>query len=76
MAPLFAWLSEPGLLIIGALAFLFFGNRLPSAMRSLGRGVSEFKKGLDGVDTDESADAAKKGIEASSRRIEDHPVAN
>lgn len=34
------------LLIIGLIILLLFGNRLPSVMRSLGRGVVEFKKGL------------------------------
>lgn len=45
------WLipSEPELLILGVIALLLFGNRLPSVMRSLGSGVSEFKKGLDDV---------------------------
>ncbi len=34
------------LLIIAGLALLFFGNRLPGMMRSLGAGVNEFKKGI------------------------------
>ncbi len=34
--------------IVGAVALLLFGNRLPSAMRSLGIGIVEFKKGLKG----------------------------
>jgi sec-independent protein translocase protein TatA len=37
-------------LIVTAIVFLLFGNRLPSAMRSLGQGVAEFKKGLQGMD--------------------------
>ncbi|MEN6458711.1 MAG: twin-arginine translocase TatA/TatE family subunit [Thermoguttaceae bacterium] len=39
-------------LIIGAILLLFFGNRLPSVMRSLGQGVVEFKKGLAGIEDD------------------------
>ena len=31
---------------------LLFGNRLPSVMRSLGEGVTEFKKGLKGDEND------------------------
>jgi sec-independent protein translocase protein TatA len=34
------------LLVIAVIAMLLFGHRLPSAMRSLGSGISEFKKGL------------------------------
>ncbi len=40
------------LLIIGIVALLLFGNRLPSVMRSLGSGITEFKRGLNDV-TDE-----------------------
>jgi sec-independent protein translocase protein TatA len=43
--------------IIAIVVFLLFGNRLPSVMRSLGQGVVEFKKGLQGVEDDvKSAD--------------------
>ena len=34
------------ILIVGAVILLLFGHRLPSLMRSLGRGVVEFKEGL------------------------------
>lgn len=40
----------PELLIVGFIVLLLFGSRLPSVMRSLGRGVTEFKKGVQGVD--------------------------
>ncbi len=40
------------LLIIGFVVLLIFGNRLPGVMRSLGKSVIEFKKGLSG-DEDE-----------------------
>ena len=40
------------LLIIAGLALLLFGHRLPSVMRSLGRGVVEFKKGVQGIEDD------------------------
>jgi sec-independent protein translocase protein TatA len=36
-------------LIVLVVVLLLFGNRLPSVMRSLGRGMVEFKKGMDGV---------------------------
>jgi sec-independent protein translocase protein TatA len=38
------------LLIVGFIALLIFGNRLPSVMRSLGKSVTEFKKGVSGVE--------------------------
>lgn len=38
--------------VIGFVALLVFGNRLPSVMRSLGRSVTEFKKGVAGIEED------------------------
>ena len=40
------------LLIVAGIALLLFGHRLPSVMRSLGRGVVEFKKGVAGIEED------------------------
>ncbi len=37
------------LLVIGMVALLLFGKRLPEVGRSLGRGIAEFKKGLRDV---------------------------
>ena len=51
--PLFAYF--PGgfeMAIVGCIALLLFGNRLPGAMRSLGRSLVEFKKGVKGIEDD------------------------
>jgi sec-independent protein translocase protein TatA len=40
------------LLIIGFIVLILFGSRLPSVMRSLGQGVVEFKKGVQGIEDD------------------------
>lgn len=37
------------MVIIGLVALLIFGSRLPQVGRSLGKGLVEFKKGLRGV---------------------------
>jgi len=42
-------LSPWHLLLIGVVAILLFGNRLPEVARSLGRSVNEFKRGLKEV---------------------------
>jgi sec-independent protein translocase protein TatA len=41
------------ILLIVLVIFILFGHRLPSVMRSLGRGVVEFKEGLAGTTKDE-----------------------
>lgn len=49
----FAFLPQFGtmeMLIAAGVALLLFGNRLPGVMRSLGKSVVEFKKGISGVD--------------------------
>lgn len=40
------------MIVIAAIVLLLFGNRLPGAMRSLGRSVVEFKKGIQSEDDD------------------------
>ena len=37
------------IIIVGVIAILLFGDRLPEVMRSFGKGVSEFKKGMQGI---------------------------
>ncbi len=36
------------LMILGMIGLLLFGKRLPDVAKNLGKGVSEFKKGLSG----------------------------
>jgi sec-independent protein translocase protein TatA len=51
MFPL-AMIGPTEILIVGAVVLLLFGNRLPSVMRSMGRSVVEFKKGVQGIEDD------------------------
>src|SRR5690242_17278513 len=39
-------LSPPELVVIGVVAVLLFGSNLPKVARSLGKSMSEFKKGM------------------------------
>ncbi len=54
--------SGQDMIIIAVIVLILFGNRLPSVMRSLGRGVVEFKKGVSGIedDVEEAARSPKK----------------
>lgn len=54
------------LMIVMAIMLLLFGHRLPSVMRSLGRGVVEFKKGIQGVEDD--LEDASRSIGDASRK--------
>lgn len=47
------------LLIVAFIVLILFGSRLPSVMRSLGQGVVEFKKGVQGIE-DDKEDGAQK----------------
>jgi sec-independent protein translocase protein TatA len=53
MSPLFAFgLGTTELIVLAVVVLLLFGNRLPSVMRSMGRGIVEFKKGVQGIEDD------------------------
>jgi len=69
MTTLFAFFS-PGpmeMLIIGVIAVLLFGKRLPEVGRSLGKGIVEFKKGINGIedDLDSASKASSKSVSHS-----------
>lgn len=43
-------LGTTELLILGGIVLLLFGTRLPKVMRSLGEGIVEFKRGVQGIE--------------------------
>ena len=48
----FIGIGVPELLIVGFIVLILFGSRLPGVMRSLGQGMVEFKKGVQGIEDD------------------------
>ncbi len=65
------WFGIPGgieWIIILIVALLIFGKRLPGTMRSIGKGIVEFKKGLK--DVKDEVNEAEKDI----KNIDDKDV--
>ena len=42
------------MIVLAAVILLVFGNRLPKVMRSLGQGIVEFKRGVQGIEDDDT----------------------
>lgn len=69
---MFPSLSPMEMIVIGGLAVLLFGKRLPEVGRSLGRSVVELKKGMRGVEDElatlrnEFRDSSSGGSSSSS----------
>jgi sec-independent protein translocase protein TatA len=75
-SPLFAFLpmgiSGHEMIIFGVIALLLFGKRLPEVARSLGKGVTEFKRGLSGFERElTSTTSSRSNYVAPSRPIPD-----
>jgi sec-independent protein translocase protein TatA len=58
------------MLVVAVIAVLLFGDRLPEVMRSMGRGLSEFKKGMRGIEGAITS-AADSSRTASYNKIDD-----
>jgi sec-independent protein translocase protein TatA len=57
-----------GMILIILALLLFYGRNLPSVGRSLGKGISEFKKGLKGLEDD------VEGSSGTTARAEAPPI--
>jgi sec-independent protein translocase protein TatA len=55
-------LSPVELTVIGVIAVLLFGSRLPSVARSMGKSVTEFKKGIRGIEDEiDTSTSSRRG---------------
>ena len=59
------------LIIAGAILLLFGGKKLPELARGMGKGITEFKKGLQGVK--EEIDSAGDEPEEPAKKTEPTP---
>lgn len=69
----YAWSPMYLIIILVVVILLFGGTKIPELMRGMGKGMGEFKKGLEeGKTPDESDDVAKrrKALEAKKRELE------
>jgi sec-independent protein translocase protein TatA len=66
-------LGPTEMIVIGVLAVLLFGNRLPDVAKSAGKAITDFKKGMHGIEDDVNTAANKSTTSTarSSRSIED-----
>ena len=48
------------LVIVAGVILLLFGSRLPKVMRSLGQGIVEFKRGVQGIEDDAQREATRE----------------
>ena len=74
-APLAMWTPGPmEMAIIGGVALLLFGKRLPEVGRSLGKGIVEFKRGLKGISDDIDSESDKPAPPAALPKEEQPKV--
>jgi sec-independent protein translocase protein TatA len=67
-------LSPVELIVIGSIAVLLFGSRLPSVARSMGKSVTEFKKGIRGIEEDMDVTTSGRRVSSSYADERDEPT--
>jgi len=61
------------LMVVAGVILLLFGSRLPKVMRSLGEGIVEFKRGVQGIEDDPHAShSGSSDRQHDSGRVESH----
>ncbi len=66
MPGMLAWFGTWEIVLVLVVALLLFGTRLPKVARSLGQGVTEFKKGIKGIEEDVTTSADEEQADSKS----------
>ena len=69
-------LGVPEMIIVGVVAVLLFGSRLPSVARSLGKSLVEFKKGMHGVEDELNSAVYSPPSQVSHDEVDDRDEAS
>ena len=64
------------LIVVGLVALLIFGRRLPDVARSVGKSIVEFKKGLKDVKNEIDVQTAEPPPERLEHKSDPKPVAS
>lgn len=62
-------LGPTEMIVIGVLAVLLFGNRLPDIAKSAGKAITDFKKGMNGIEDDVHTATRASSTSSSSSRV-------
>jgi len=65
---LFTSIGAPEVIVILVLALLIFGNRLPGVAKSLGKSITQFKKGMSDI-TDQIKEEPKQNEEQEDKEL-------
>ena len=66
-------IGAPEMMVLGIIALLLFGKKLPEVARSLGKGVVEFKKGLRGIEDEVDVNVYSSRHESTSSHARPTP---
>jgi sec-independent protein translocase protein TatA len=75
MAPVIAFLDPLTLLVLGAIAVMLYGERLPEVAKAFGKGLMELKNGVRSLQDEiqgaiDSAGTTSATTSAAPRRVE------
>jgi sec-independent protein translocase protein TatA len=69
-------LGVPEMIVLGIVAVLLFGSRLPEVARSLGKSMNEFKKGMNDLKSEiDVADSPRSAPQKRFAEVDDRDVA-